>query len=101
MKRVKKDDMVVILTGKDKGKRGSIIAISTKKGKVKVRGVAIMTRHVKARKQGEASMIKKEEAYIDLSNVMPICPRTDKPSRVCFPTSSEGKKSRVFTISKD
>ncbi|MFA6066188.1 MAG: 50S ribosomal protein L24 [Candidatus Babeliaceae bacterium] len=70
MAHVKKNDMVVVLTGKDKGKKGTIIDILLKKGKVMVKGVAIATRHVKARKQGEASVIKKEESYIDISNVM-------------------------------
>jgi len=66
---IKKNDTVVVLTGKDKGKQGSVIEVLPKEGKVKVRGIAIVTRHVKARRQGEASAIKKEESYIDASNV--------------------------------
>lgn len=66
---IKKNDTVVILTGRDKGKQGTIIEVLPKKGKVKVRGIAIVTRHVKARRQGESPAIKKEESYIDISNV--------------------------------
>jgi len=70
--RIKKGDMVYVLTGKDRGKKGSVIAILPKKGKVMVKDVALVTRHVKARKQGETSGIKKEERFIDISNVMPV-----------------------------
>ena len=81
MMRVKQHDMVVVLTGKDKGKRGKVIDIVPQKGKVKVQGVAIMTHHRKARRSGEVAGIKREEGYINLSNVMPICSACDKPSR--------------------
>ncbi|MEX0849508.1 MAG: 50S ribosomal protein L24 [Candidatus Dependentiae bacterium] len=70
--RIKKGDSVYVLTGKDKGKTGSVIAILPKKGKVMVKDVAVVTRHVKARKQGDIPGIKKEERYIDISNVMPV-----------------------------
>jgi large subunit ribosomal protein L24 len=101
MERIKKNDTVVVLTGKDKGKRGSVIDILPKKGKVKIKGVAIVTRHVKARRQGEVSMIKKEESFIDISNVMPIDPKTDKPSRVNFARSEDGSKARIGNVSKE
>lgn len=71
-RKVKKNDMVFVLTGKDKGKTGRIIAILTKKNKIKVEGVAIVTKHAKARKQGETSGIKKIESYIHISNVKPV-----------------------------
>ena len=82
MKCVKKGDKVIVLTGKDKGKKGEIIEVCPKKGKVKVKGVNIMMRHYKARKQGETSGIKKLEALIDISNVMPIDVSTGKPVRI-------------------
>ena len=69
MAHVKKGDKVVILTGKDKGKKGPILEVLPKKDKVLVKGVNIVTRHVKARKQGETGGIKKEERHIHISNV--------------------------------
>ena len=72
MMHIKKDDKVKVLTGKDKGKISNVIAISVKKRKIKVKDVAVVTRHVKARRQGEASGIKKEESYIHISNVVPV-----------------------------
>lgn len=69
MMRVKKKDKVIILSGKDKGKQGEVIEILPKKGKLKVKGVGIMTRHVKAKRAGEPSGIIKTESYIPLSKV--------------------------------
>lgn len=69
---IKKGDQVHVLTGKDRGKKGIVIAILPKKGKVIVKDVAVVTRHVKAKKQGETSGIKREERFIHISNVMPV-----------------------------
>ncbi|MBN1549730.1 50S ribosomal protein L24 [Candidatus Babeliales bacterium] len=69
---VKKGEKVVVLTGRDKGKTGEIIEVLPREGKVMVKGVNMVTRHAKARKQGEVAGIKKEEAYIHISNVKKI-----------------------------
>lgn len=95
MMRVKKNDIVVVITGKDKGKRGTVIDIVPEKNLVKVAGVAIVTKHVKARKQGEVSAIKKEESYINISNIMPVANNSDKPSRMRCKVLENGKKVRV------
>lgn len=72
MAHVKKNDKVVILSGRDRGKTGSIIEVLPRKCKVMVKGINMVTRHVKARRQGEVAGIKKEEAYIHISNVKKI-----------------------------
>ena len=69
---LKKNDLVVVLTGKDRGKKGRIIEILRKKDKVKVEGVAVVTKHAKARRAGETAGIRKEESFIHISNVMPV-----------------------------
>lgn len=66
---VKKGAAVKILTGKDKGKIGKIMEVNYKKHAVKVEGVNLVTKHYKARRQGEKSMIKVFESFIDISNV--------------------------------
>ena len=66
---VKKNDIVLVTTGSDKGKKGSVLEVLSKKGKIKVEGVAIVMRHTKARRQGEKPTIKKMERFIDISNV--------------------------------
>lgn len=82
MNAVRKNDTVMVITGKDKGKKGTVLEINPQEDKVLVKGIAIVTRHAKARKQGDVSAIKKTESFIDLSNVMPICSACKKPCRI-------------------
>ena len=79
---LKKQDKVQVITGKDKGKVGEILELCSKSGKIKVKGVNLMTVHVKPRRQGEIGGIQKREAYINASNVMVIDAMTGKPVRV-------------------
>lgn len=95
MLRIKKNDTVIVLTGKDKGKRGTVLEIVLAKNLVKVKGIALVTKHVKARRQGENSGIVKQEGYINASNVMLVSPTDSKPCRVNFKTLEDGKKVRV------
>ena len=64
--RIKKNDTVMVVSGRDKGKKGAVIKLNLKKGKVLVEGVALATRHVKPRRVGEQGGIKKEESFIVL-----------------------------------
>lgn len=66
---IKKDDLVFVLTGKDKGKTGTVIEVFPKKGKIKVKDIAVITKHVKAKRPGQKAGIVKTEALIDVSNV--------------------------------
>jgi large subunit ribosomal protein L24 len=81
MARVKKNDQVVVVTGKYSGKRGAVIGILPAEDKVMVHGVGLCVKHVK-RKQGVAGGIRREESYMALSNVMPWCSSCNKPCRV-------------------
>lgn len=100
MMRIKKNDTVLVLTGRDRGKRGTVIEVVSDKGLVKVAGIAIVTKHYKARKQGETSGIKKQEGYINASNVMLIS-SDKKPCRVNFKILEDGKKVRVCNRTKE
>lgn len=95
MAHVKKDDQVVVLTGKDQGKRGMVIQVLASKNKVMVKGVCIAVKHVKARKQGDVAGIKKEERFIALSNVMPVCSSCNKPCRIKAKVVDGDKKIRA------
>lgn len=95
MMRIKKNDKVMVVSGKDKGKTSDVIAILPKKGKIMIKDVAVVTRHAKARKQGDIAGIKKEESFIALSKVMPICPSCKKPCRVGTVMLKDGKRARV------
>ena len=101
MARVKKNDTVVILSGKDKGKQGAVLRIAPEKKRVMVKGVGIVINHVKARRQGEVSGIKKEEGWLVLSNVMPWCSACKKPCRINARFLENGKKVRACNRGKE
>lgn len=93
--RVKKDDLVEVISGRDKGKQGHVISIDRRRGRVLVKNIGLVTRHIKARRQGEKSRIAKEESYLDLSSVMPICASCKKRCRVQIRVLDNQKRSRV------
>ena len=94
---VKKDDLVVVISGDDKGVRGKVIATSPEEGKVIVEGANIVSKHNKARRQGEVSSIVRTEGAMYASKVMLVCPKCDKGVRtkVGYETGKDGKKIKV------
>ena len=79
---VKKGDTVVVISGKDKGKKGKIMVAQPDDERVIVQGAAMVTRHVKPRKQGQPGGRIEKEGPIHASNVMLVCPKCDKPTRI-------------------
>ena len=94
--RIKKNDQVVIMSGRDKGKRGRVLEVLPAKGKVKVEGANVIKKHQKANPgMNRGGGIIDKEAYIDISNVRLIDPDSGKPTRVRYETQSDGTKTRV------
>ena len=91
---VKKDDVVIVLSGDDKGTKGKVIATSPEEGKVLVEGINIIHKHVKPRRQGEAGGIVDAEGAIYASNVALYCPKCEKGVRTRV-QEVKGKKVRV------
>lgn len=91
---VRKDDNVKVLTGKDKGKTGKVLATDPKTGKVLVEGINVASHHRKARSANEQSGIIKVEAPLDVSNVQIVCPSCGKAVRVRH-QEIDGKNARV------
>ena len=91
---VRRDDKVVVLSGKDKGKQGKVLTADPKGGKVIVEGVNVASKHLKPRKQGDQGGIVKMETPIYASKVMVVCPKCGKPTRVAHKIT-DGKKERV------
>ena len=91
---IKKDDLVVVISGDDKGTRGRVIAASPEEGKVIVEGVHVVAKHTKARRQGETSPIIKTEGAIYACKVQLVCPKCNKGVRVHHNVVN-GKKVRV------
>ena len=91
---IKKGDTVVVLSGKDKGKKGKVLTVMPKDGKVIVEKVNVVSRHQKPRKQGEEGGIMKREAAIAACKVQVVCPKCSKGTRVAHKIEG-GKKTRV------
>ena len=91
---IKKNDKVVVLSGKDKGKEGKVLTAMPAEKKVVVEGVNVATCHVKPRKQGEEGGIVRREIPMYASKVMLVCPKCGKPTRVASKVK-DGKKVRV------
>jgi large subunit ribosomal protein L24 len=91
---VKKGDKVMVITGKDKGKTGVILAAFPKKDRVLVEGVNIVKKHTKPNQANPQGGIVSQEAAIHVSNVMPIDPKTGEPTRVGYKVEN-GKKIRI------
>ena len=93
---IKKDDTVVVLAGKDKGKRGKVLSANPAKKRVIVEGVNMATVHVSAQKSGgKDSGIIRREASIDVSNVMRVCPKCNEPTRLGHKFLDDGSKVSV------
>jgi large subunit ribosomal protein L24 len=94
--KIKKNDQVVITTGRDKGKRGRVLEVLPGKGKVKVEGANIIKKHQKANPGlNRGGGIIDKEAYMDISNVQLIDPDSGKPTRARYEIQGDGTKMRV------
>ena len=88
--KIKKNDQVVIIAGRDKGRRGRVLEVLPSKGKIKVEGAGMIKRHQKANPQANrGGGIVDKESFLDISNVQLIDPQSGKPTRVQVP---EGKR---------
>ena len=92
---VKTGDTVVVLSGKDKGKKGQVLAVSPKEHKVIVEKINIVSKHIKPRRMGEPGGIIKAEGAMYADKVQIICPRCKKPTRVGHKINADGTKDRI------
>ena len=96
--KIRKNDQVVLMAGRDKGKRGRVLAVAPLRGKVKVEGAGMIKRHQKAAGNRGGGIIDKE-AWINISNVQIVDPQSGKPSRVRYQIEGDGTKIRVAAAS--
>lgn len=92
--KIKKGDRVVVITGRDKGKRGEVVEVLPKDQRVVVQGVNLVKRHQRQTQNQQGGIVEKE-LPLHISNVAHIDPKTDKPTRVGFKTLADGRKVRV------
>ena len=93
--KIKKDDNVLVIAGKDKGKKGKVRFVYPKKNQALIEGVNMIKTHSKARAQVKQAGIIEREAPVSLSNVMLMCGRCNHPVRVGYKTLDDGRKARI------
>lgn len=93
--RIRKDDTVLVIAGKDKGKKGRVRVAYPKKEQVLVEGVNFIKRHTRAKGQVRQAGIIEREAPMSVSKVMMLCSRCNHPSRIGFHFLEDGKKVRI------
>ena len=92
---IRKNDNVMVVAGKDKGKKGRVRFVYPKKNRLLVEGVNFIKMHSRARAQVRQAGIVEREAPINISNVMLVCNRCNKPVRVGFRKLEDGRKVRI------
>ena len=93
--RIRKDDMVVVIAGKDKGSSGRVLKVMPKEERVVVEGVNLVKRHTKPDIAHPQGGVVSKEASLHISNVQLRDPKTGKPTRVGFKVNDKGRKVRV------
>ena len=93
MANIKKDDNVIVLTGRDKGKKGKVIKVFPKEDRALVAGVNVVKRHQRQTQKEQGGIVTKE-APIHLSNIAHVDPKSGKPTRIGFKTMADGSKVR-------
>ena len=94
MRRLRQDDLVEVLTGKDRGRRGQIRELQAQRARVIVQGVNIVKKHMKAQALGTTAGIIEIEAPLHWSNVAVVCPDCDKATRIGYRRRPDGVKVR-------
>ena len=92
--KIRKNDTVLVIAGKDNGKKGKVRRVIPKKGKVLVEGVNMIKRHARARGAARQAGIIELEAPLDISNVMLVCNKCDKPVRIGLRVLDGGRRGR-------
>jgi large subunit ribosomal protein L24 len=93
--RVKKDDIVVVIAGRDKGRQGRVLRVISETERVVVEGINVMKRHMRPTPQNPEGGIIEKEMPIHLSNVMPFDSKANKPTRVKHKHDEEQGKVRI------
>jgi len=92
--KIKKNDQVKVIGGKDKGKTGKVLRVFPKSAKVIIEGANFIKRHTRKTQQNQQGGIVQREAAMSVSNVQLICTRCNKPTRIGFTALSDGTKAR-------
>jgi len=96
--KIKKNDTVLVITGKDRGKKGKVRRALPKDDRVVVEGLNMIKRHSRARRAARQAGIVELEAPIHVSNVMLVCDKCKKPAKIGFKSLEDGRKVRICRV---
>ncbi|NOY39763.1 MAG: 50S ribosomal protein L24 [Nitrospirae bacterium] len=99
--KIKKNDKVIVISGKEKGKQGKILSLIPKKNRVIIERVNMIKRHMKPSRQYSQGGIIEKEGALHISKVMLVCPRCQKPSRISNHILDDGRKVRLCKRCKE
>lgn len=101
MAKIKKNDTVIALTGKDRGKTGKVLSVFPERDRVLVQGLNMVKKHMRRTREDQQGGIIQKESSIHCSNLMIVCQKCGKPTRVGFSTLSDGTKTRICKKCKE
>lgn len=99
--RIRKGDTVVVIAGRDRGKSGKVLSIDLRAGKVVIEKLNIIKRHTKPNQKAKQGGILEKEAPLQISNVMYLCPVTQKPTRIGIRLQEDGRRVRFSKKSNE
>ena len=99
--RLKKNDQVVVLCGRDRGKRGKILKLILEQDMAVVEGINMVQKHQRPSRENPKGGLVDREAKIHISNLQLVCPKTSKPTRVGYTFLADGSKVRVSKVSQE
>ena len=92
--RIKKNDTVVVITGNEKGKRGRVLSVVPGENRIVIESINVVKRHMKPSRKYQQGGIIEKEAPLNISNVMLVCPKCDRPTRIINTGLEDGRKVR-------
>ncbi|MFC1624558.1 50S ribosomal protein L24 [Candidatus Omnitrophota bacterium] len=101
MAKIKKNDTVKILVGKDRGKSGKVLSVLPKGGRALVQGLNFVKKHARRTREDQQGGIIQKESTIHISNLMVVCQKCSKPTRIGFSILSDGTKARICAKCKE
>ncbi len=95
MFRIKKEDTVQVMTGKDKGKKGKVLKVIPEKGRILVERINLVKKHMRRTREDQKAGVVEKESLLNISNVMLLCKHCNKPTRIGAKKLNDGSKARL------
>ncbi len=99
--RLKKNDEVIVLTGRDRGKKGKVLKIFVDTNRAIVEGINMVQKHQRPSRENPKGGLVDREAKIHISNLQLICPKTGKPTKIGYTFLADGTKARLSKVSQE